>query len=126
MKQRIENANGHCASYVGIPLGFTREELIAWVLQNPPPADMKWPSIDRIEPAKGYVPGNIRWLEFRRNCAGANRDLPDGMRRCAICGEVKPAANEYFPRNKTKLSAYCHPCNRAYQREWKERKNASV
>lgn len=117
--QRLENKTGHCNAYVGLPLGFTRESLIQWVLDNPPPPEMQEPSIDRIKPELGYVPGNIRWLEFRKNRAGGNRDLPDGQRACSICKTVKPATNEYFPRASGGLGSYCKPCNNAYQARWK-------
>lgn len=68
---RIQNKNGRCQSYVGTPLGFTREEFVAWVMLNPPPETMARPSIDRITPSQGYVPGNIRWLEQRINARGS-------------------------------------------------------
>lgn len=117
--QRLENKTGHCNSYVGIPIDFTREELISWVLNNPPPKDMQKPSIDRIIPELGYTKGNIRWLEFRKNASGPNRDLPDGYRRCAICAVVKLATNEFFPFGKSgRFSSYCKPCNRVYQHNW--------
>lgn len=71
--QRVANVNGRCASYVGIPLGYTRSEFVAWVIANPPPEWMARPSIDRIVTPLGYVPGNIRWLEFRENCRSCGR-----------------------------------------------------
>ena len=122
--QRLRNANGKCKSYVGVPLGFTRAEFIQWVIDNPPPWDMEKPSIDRIKPELGYVPGNIRWLELRKNSAGPNRDLPDGLRRCAICRGTKPFYS--FPMGARGLrSSYCKPCNRAYQRQWESNRAAS-
>ena len=48
--QRVENKNGNNPSYVGIPIKFTRESLIKWVYDNPPPIYMDIPSIDRIVP----------------------------------------------------------------------------
>lgn len=123
--QRVANKNGNNPSYEGLPIGFTREGLIKWVMDNPPPADMQQPSIDRIKPELGYSPGNIRWLEKRRNIPGPNRDLPEGQRKCSRCGAVKPATNEYFPRTvkegRKALSTFCHPCNRVYQNNWRQR-----
>lgn len=127
--QRLENKTGHCNAYVGLPLGFTRETLIQWVFDNPPPADMAQPSIDRIKPELGYAPGNIRWLEFRKNTKGANRDLPDDRRMCSRCKQVKPADNEHFPRTvkrgRKTLSTMCHPCNRVYQAKWRESRESA-
>jgi hypothetical protein len=121
--QRIQNKTGHCKAYEGLPLGFTREELIKWVLDNPPPADMAQPSIDRIKPELGYVPGNIRWLEMKKNRTGGNRDLPEELRQCAICKEVKPFYS--FPIGKgRRRGSYCKPCNRTYQNNWKENRGA--
>lgn len=127
--QRLENKMGNCNSYVGIPLGFTRETLIHWVLENPPPKDMKIPSIDRIKGALGYVPGNIRWLERDRNSAGPNRDVPIGLRPCRKCGNTYPLTATFFVRNGGKnipFSHYCRACNRVYQREWEKRRAASI
>lgn len=119
--QRLENKTGHCNAYVGIPLGFTREQLIKWVMDNPPPVDMQKPSIDRIVDSVGYVPGNIRWLEFRKNASKANKDAPDGHRICAKCRILKPLDGDNFPRNGARgipFGNYCIPCNRQYQKEW--------
>lgn len=46
------------------------------------------------------------------------RGVPDGMRRCAICGEIKPKTEEYFhvgERNNRgytfmQWTSYCRPC----------------
>lgn len=35
---------------------------------------------------------------------------------CPRCGVTKPASD--FLNKKTRLSGYCIPCNKAYQREW--------
>ena len=121
---RLRNANGRCASYIGLPLGFTRETLIQWVFDNPPPEDMETPSIDRIKPELGYVPGNIRWLDRRKNSAGPNRDLPDELRRCAICKTVKPFYSFPIGSKDKRRSSYCKPCSREYQRNWEAQRDA--
>jgi hypothetical protein len=122
--QRIENKTGHCRAYEGLPLGFTRETLIQWVLDNPPPEDMQWPSIDRIKPELGYAPGNIRWIERNKNVKGPNRDLPYGLRGCSRCKLVKPEDNVNFPRTvkrgRKTYSSMCLECNRVYQSNWRE------
>jgi len=69
MWQRVNNSNKNCPSYVGIPFKITRSEFVRWAIENPPPINMDWPSVDRIISAEGYSLSNIRWLEFRRNCA---------------------------------------------------------
>lgn len=33
------------------------------------------PSIDRIDPTKGYVAGNIQWLSFMDNCSKNKKHL---------------------------------------------------
>lgn len=121
IRQRIENKNGNNPSYEGIPLGFTREELILWVMGNPPPETLEVPSIDRIIPELGYVPGNIRWIEKDLNSCGPQRDLMlNGKRMCAKCKQVFPASNSIFvkqSKNKHGLGIYCKPCWRGYTRE---------
>lgn len=122
--QRVNNVSGHCPTYVGIPVGFTKEELIQWVLDNPPPKSMETPSIDRIIPKKGYVPGNIRWLEKRKNATGMQRDLPEGKRGCPKCEKVFPDTLKYFGVNNhhvKKKQTYCRSCKLKYDRAWREK-----
>jgi hypothetical protein len=38
------------------------------------------PSIDRIDPSKGYVLNNIQWMSFSDNCEKNNRDPFTGKR----------------------------------------------
>lgn len=48
--------------------------------------------------------------------------IPDGMKHCTKCGEIKPATKEFFPANKqlkSGLNSWCKICNRAKgKREW--------
>lgn len=125
--QRLENKMGNCNSYVGVPLGFTKETLIKWVMDNPPPATMFKPSIDRIDPVKGYVPGNIRWLEFRKNCMGCQRDVKDGFKICPICKRILELNKVNFGTNYGKkygeqFQTYCRVCKHEYDRKWREDK----
>ena len=112
MKSRIANRNGKTKSYVGIPLEFTRRELISWVLSFPPPDTIKNPSIDRIDPKKGYVPGNIRWLEFRVNCKGPQRDIPEGLKRCPKCFQILPLNTTHFHADNSRkgFQSQCKKC----------------
>jgi hypothetical protein len=124
--QRVENRNGNNPSYVGVPIGYKREEFIDWVLSNPPPEGLEVPSIDRIDPAQGYSPGNIRWIERNRNSSKSNRDVDDGFRICGTCKTLYPATPEYFVRTKLNktygLSTKCRACNLTYQRKWRASK----
>jgi hypothetical protein len=111
--QRIANANGHCSSYVNLPLGFTREQFIDWATKNPPPRWMARPSIDRIVPQNGYAPGNIRWLEMRLNARGSQRDVPLSRRACPLCLRVLTLNAENFHRNRSArrgFNTYCREC----------------
>lgn len=126
VKQRVENKNGNNPSYQGIPLGFTKETLISWVLNNPPLLCLTEPSIDRIVPALGYVFGNIRWIEKRKNSAGSQRDVEDGFRICAKCKRKLPLTSAFFGINRgkkwgAKLQTYCSECGKVAQREWNNR-----
>jgi len=117
IKQRVENTNGNNPSYVGVPLTFSRAELIAWVMANPPPPGMQEPSIDRIVPALGYSPGNVRWLEKRQNSRAHLADLPLDKRHCPGCRKIFPATTEFFYKNSGAgakgFQAYCKPCHNA-------------
>lgn len=111
--QRLANANGKCSSYVGLPLGFTREQFIEWATNNPPPQWMARPSIDRITPKAGYVPGNIRWLEMRLNSRGSQRDIPFEHRRCPVCCRILILNASNFHRNRSArrgFNTYCRRC----------------
>jgi len=110
-------------SYRNVPIGFTRAELIAWVMDNPPPINMERPSIDRIIDSAGYVPGNIRWLESHRNSRKRNKDLPDEMSRCSRCGLVQ--SRYKFPPNRSASrghNSYCRKCYRITHRQWEASK----
>lgn len=49
------------------------------------------------------------------------RSLPDGMKRCRRCGEVKPATTEYFYTYKHYgLRNQCKACIDAENRDWKQ------
>lgn len=129
IRQRVENKNGNNPSYEGRPLLFTKESLIAWIMSNPPPADMQEPSVDKIVDELGYAPGNIRWLEKRANSRLHHKDVPLDMQVCPICKVTKPRTIEYFSQNKGKASGvhnYCRPCDRQYKRDWSKRRECNV
>lgn len=127
IRQRVENKNGNNPSYKGRPLLFTRESLIAWVMENPPPHEMAEPSIDKIVDHLGYAPGNIRWLEKRANSRLHRKDVPLDKQVCPLCNETKPRTAQFFVANKAKLSGvgtYCRPCNLKYQKAWRKKEVA--
>jgi len=120
IRQRVENKNGNNPSYEGVPLLFTKETLIQWVLDNPPPIDLVEPSIDRIVDAIGYAPGNLQWIEKRLNSRGPRKNIPLNHQYCALCKSIKPRNAEHFTVNRSKpsgLSNYCRPCENSYNRE---------
>lgn len=116
MKQRVEDTRNKAPAYKGLPLGFTEWELVDWAKSNPPPDDMKHPSIDKIIDSKGYVFGNIRWLELLVNVRQGQKDVPEGYWKCLLCGETKSHTFEFFSRHagrKNGLHGYCRPCYNA-------------
>lgn len=120
IRQRVENKNGNNPSYEKVPLVVTKEELIQWVLTNPPPPEMDEPSIDRIIPTIGYALGNIRWLEKRINSRHCQRDIPLGFKCCIGCGEIKPLELPHWGRSgSSKWQGRCNPCRRQYDRTWR-------
>lgn len=124
--QRVQNRNGNNPSYEKVPLVITREEIIDWVLTNPPPPEMREPSIDRIIPEIGYAPGNIRWLEKRIN-SSSQRDIPLDKKRCPSCGRVL-LLDCFGVHNRTygrKRQSYCKECRNAYNREWHKKRRAA-
>ena len=128
IKQRVENKNGNNPSYENMPIGFTKKELIEWVLKNPPPKELITPSIDRIESKLGYIKENIQWLERNKNSAGHRKNVPDGFRICPICNKKLKAHPNYFGVNNgkkygAKLQTYCKKCKKEYDRKWRLLKN---
>lgn len=130
MLQRVSNNNGHYPTYHGLPFQISRRAFIEWAIQNPPPVTMKRPSVDRIEPTKGYVFGNIRWLEFRKNGSGAQRDIPEGFYFCVHCKTVFPKTNEFFRliksngENRVRMSHWCRPCCKIKEAEYRLNRRA--
>lgn len=125
--QRIRNLNGKCASYVGVPLEMTREEFIAWATDNPPPDDMKWPSLDRIVDGRGYRLDNIQWLEQRANSRTTQKWLPMTHRRCPRCETTYRLSHANFNRSKSNpfgFQMYCRECQKAVNKEYHERRTA--
>lgn len=119
MRARVENRHGRkdYALWTGLPLKFTRREFIAWAASNRPSPDLAMPSIDRIDSALGYVPGNIRWLEMRQNSLNRQHDIPLSHRRCPLCHAVLPLTAENFHRNKSDqlgFNSYCRRCRSAH------------
>lgn len=117
--ERITDKNGKHPTYKGLPLGFTLKSMVDWIFLNPEHMEMDKPSIDRIVPELGYVPGNIRWLEMNKNCPGMQRDLADGMRGCPGCKKIFPETTQYFWRNRRQangLAVYCKTCQSAKNR----------
>lgn len=113
MKQRTDHRNGRNLSYSGVPLLISRREFIGWAVKNPPPQDIHHPSIDRIHGESGYVFGNIRWLEFSRNCRRDQRDVPSGFWLCHKCKRVLPLTLNYFHKSvqmKSGFQCYCKSC----------------
>lgn len=117
MKQRVENKRGHYPHWSGITFTIGRKEFVAWGLENPPPTDMKDPSVDRIISANGYVAGNIQWLPFLQNSRNKAKDVPMSHRRCTRCGQVKELSLENFHRNASNplgFQSYCKSCRSSY------------
>jgi hypothetical protein len=43
------------------------------------------------------------------------------VKRCPRCGQVKPA-DQFYRRQRTRLSSYCQPCTRAVTRQARHRR----
>lgn len=126
---RIRDSKGKFPTYAGLPLGFTERELIQWARENPPPNGMKRPSIDKIVDSRGYVPGNIRWLELGKNISREQKDVPDGYKLCLKCGQVKPHTFEFFSSHagsNKNLHSSCRPCYNAHMRQYRAKRKANA
>lgn len=122
MRTRVRNWKGKFPCYAGLPLGFTRKEFVEWAVNNPPPKNMRRPSIDRIVPELGYVPGNVRWLELEVNARHSQRDMPEGMATCPRCKKVYPLTEEIWGKNscpRHKRQCYCKKCKLEYDFQWR-------
>lgn len=112
MKARVENQRGYYPQWAGLAL-LPRDEFIAWAIRNPPPREMWQPSVDRIDPSRGYTLDNIRWLEARQNSRGKFHDLPFTHQHCPRCHTIKPLNHENFHKSKSRgcgFQTYCRPC----------------
>ena len=79
--------------------------------------------------------GNARQLASRRrrlgpprnSCGQGPADVPEGMKWCSSCGQVKPLLD--FPRNRSQKSgygSYCKPCHNEIARTNREKKHGST
>lgn len=124
MRQRVENKNGNNPSYENIPLLFTKEEIVQWVYDNPPPTNLEEPSIDRIIPEKGYSLDNIRWIEKRINSSGVQRDIPLDKKRCPLCRQILDLDAFGIHNGRWNLrhrQSRCKKCKIEYDRKWREK-----
>lgn len=69
-----------------------------------------------------YNPDSICGAHSMFKPAESVLDLPEEMKICSNCGEVKPATAEYFRRRHSRLEAQCKTCVNAKRRERKEAK----
>jgi len=110
----LSRVNGHIPYkgriYIGMELSFNSREFIAWAIENPPPAELVKPSIDRIVDHIGYRLTNIQWMETSRNARKGNKDLPDNMQRCTRCRAVLPRTLEFFIRSSQSKSGIGNLC----------------
>lgn len=117
MKQRVENRRGQYPQWAGKKLECGRRDFIAWAYANPPPAEMRQPSIDRIDASIGYSIANIRWLEARQNSRNRAHDIPLTHRRCTRCGEIKELNSDNFHRNGRDhlgFQFHCRACRKLH------------
>lgn len=93
----FENARSR-ASYYSIPFSITIEDIEAvWPVDNRCPVlgisfqrsktrapNFASPSLDRIRPAKGYVPSNIAVISHRANAIKRSETDPEVFRKIAV------------------------------------------
>lgn len=84
MSNRCKNGGPRNQSYLGLPV-LPKEEFLSWALEQPSFHSLweKWvasghelscsPSIDRIDPNKGYVIDNIQFLSLGANVGKKNK-----------------------------------------------------
>lgn len=73
------------------------------------------PSIDRIDPSKGYVDGNVRWITYSLNCALAKRSENTCKR-----GHPWSKENIYVSKRKRNL---CRICKTDYARAYDKKRS---
>lgn len=112
IKKRLQRQS----EYVGVELRFTRAAFLTWMI----PALQRWtadhpgqrPSIDRIDPAGHYEPGNVRILELGENSrlsrAHKNAHAPEGTAWCGACKQYKPRSA--FGKNRARRHGLQHRC----------------
>ncbi len=125
MRQRVENKNGNNDRYEKVPLLVSKDDLINWILQNPPPQEIEWPSIDRIDNDVGYSLDNIRWLDHRINSKHCQRDIPEGFKQCPGCLQILPLESFGIHNGKpygVRRQSRCRPCHNTYRRIWYKNK----
>ncbi len=68
------------------------------------------PSLDKIEPDKGYTKGNVQWLSWAANRAKGDLSSHDFVVMCKRVVEVREGATTILSRSRTKWSEAHSPC----------------
>lgn len=114
IQQRVRNRNGNYPTYQNMEVGFTRDEFVEWALVHRPPETMQQPSLDRIDNERGYVKGNIQWMEMRANARGPRKNVPLHLRVCPRCRRMLPLTTEHFHKRRAPYTmgfqSYCRKC----------------
>jgi hypothetical protein len=64
-------------------------------------------------------------LEFRKNSAGRNRDLPDDVKQCSGCLRILPRTTDHFIRASKYhdgLQTNCRNCRHDYLKHWNSKR----
>lgn len=129
---RAGNADGQHSSYAGIELKMTRSEFLEWAV----PRYAEWiakgiegvPSVDRIQSSGHYELGNLQLIERRLNSSkrkcNLTNGLPEGLKKCAHCNEVKPfEAFGFRSQGLLKKRYICILCERKESaNRWRKKK----
>lgn len=95
-------------SYAGIELRISREEFIAWFMEN----DFAGCSVDRIDPKGHYEWGNIQLISLAENIAKDRVKARDGVCQCYSCEETKPLEKFVVDKRRhTGRGTQCKKCD---------------
>jgi hypothetical protein len=83
------------------------------------PRQPNCPCLEMLDPALGYVPGNVRVVAFKATWR-QERAKKTGIKVCPACNKAKSTDDFYWEEPGQRYSVYCRECKEEYRSQNRE------